>query len=51
MSCKTIEGGYAVKRMVPPSAEIEARIEHVLSIGSVGTRASRCLNWRGWARG
>src|ERR671923_236116 len=33
MSCKTMKGAYAVRRTVPPSAEIEARIEHMLSVG------------------
>ena len=33
MSCKTKKEAYAVRRTVPPSAEIEARIEHMLSVG------------------
>ena len=32
-SCKTTKEAYAVRRTVPPSAEIEARIEHMLSVG------------------
>ena len=32
-SCKTMKEAYAVRRTVPPSAEIEARIEHMLSVG------------------
>src|SRR5205807_1272475 len=30
---KTMKEAYAVRRTVPPSAEIEARIEHMLSVG------------------
>jgi hypothetical protein len=33
MSCKTTKEAHAVRRTVPPSAEIEARIEHMLSVG------------------
>ncbi len=33
MSCKPMKEAYAVRRTVPPSAEIEARIEHMLSVG------------------
>src|SRR5204862_1805868 len=32
-SCKTMKEAYAVRRTVPPSAEIEARIEQMLSVG------------------
>jgi hypothetical protein len=33
MSCQTIEEAYAVRPSVPPSAEIEARIEQLLAVG------------------
>ena len=33
MSGKTMKEAYAVRRTVPPSAEIEARIEQMLSVG------------------
>ena len=32
-SCKTMKEAYAVRRTVPLSAEIEARIERMLSVG------------------
>jgi hypothetical protein len=31
MSCKTTKEAYAVKRTVPPSAEIQANIDKLLS--------------------
>jgi transposase-like protein len=33
MSCKTMKEAYAVRRTVPPSAEIEARIDQLLAVG------------------
>jgi hypothetical protein len=42
---------YAVRRTVPPSAEIEEQIESLLAVGWVRTRASRCRSWPGSARG
>jgi len=35
MSCQTMKEAYAVKRTVPPSAEIQASIDKLLSRGSV----------------
>src|SRR6202140_618077 len=35
MSCQTMKEAYAVRRTVPPSAEIQASIEKLLSRGSV----------------
>src|ERR1019366_960626 len=35
MSCKTMKEAYAVRRTLPPSAEIQASIEKLLSRGSV----------------
>ena len=32
-SCKTMKEAYAVRRTVPPSAEIEARIDQLLAVG------------------
>src|SRR6202049_1855665 len=34
-SCKTMKEAYAVRRTVPPSAEIQASIDKLLSRGSV----------------
>ena len=33
MSCKTMKEAYAVRRTVPPSAEIEDRIDQLLAVG------------------
>src|SRR5271169_4791800 len=35
MSCQTMKEAYAVRRTVPPSAEIQASIDKLLSRGSV----------------
>ena len=33
MSCQTMKEAYAVRRIVPPSAEIEAQIDQLLAVG------------------
>jgi hypothetical protein len=45
MSCKTTKEAYAVKRTVPPSAEIQANIDKLLSGGVVEdpSRVGACL--------
>jgi adenylosuccinate synthase len=35
MSCQTMKEAYAVRRTVPPSAEIQASIDKVLARGMV----------------
>jgi hypothetical protein len=42
-SCETTKEADAARRTVSPSSEMEARIERMLSVGSVKSRASRCL--------
>jgi hypothetical protein len=41
--CETTKDADAVRRPVPPSFEIEARIEQMLSVGVGESRACRCL--------
>jgi putative transposase len=43
MSCKTMKEAYAVRRTVPPSAEIEARIDQMLVVG-VGENPREALS-------
>ncbi len=43
MSGKTIEGAYAVRRTVPPSAEIEDQIDELLTVG-VGANPRESLS-------
>jgi hypothetical protein len=42
---------YAVRRTVPPSAEIEEQIDRLLAVGSARIRARRCLSWPSWVPG
>jgi hypothetical protein len=48
---RRLKEAYAVRRTVPPSAEIEEQIDQLLAVGSVRTRASRCRSWPGSGRG
>ena len=37
-----------MRRTVPPSAEIEDRIDRLLAVGWARIPESRCLSWRSW---
>ena len=43
MSCKTMKEAYAVRRTVPPSAEIEDQIDQLLAVG-VGENPREALS-------
>ena len=51
MSCQTLKEAYAVRRTVPPSAEIQASIDKLLGRAWSMIRRRCCLSSLGWGRG